>query len=287
MLSMPRFHYLAPQSLEEAITMLTKQKGAKVIAGGTDLLVKMKKREIRNPALIGLKNIPYLDSIIDDGKLLKLGPLVTHQTAENSPLLNQYADFLAAACGDLGSYQIRCMGTLAGNICNASPSADSIPSLLVLQAQLRIFGPAGETTLPIDQFFQGPFETVLGREEILTSIEIPKPFPSSRGVYLKMSKVTEHDETLVGVAVLATQSSSNGIIEEIKIGLGSVAPTPIRAKRTETYLQGKDPADYQALRKAQELLMSEISPRSRSEYRRRITANLFEQALKVVLNKIL
>jgi len=283
--SLPRFEYLAPKTLEEAVTILKKEQRAKVIAGGTDLLVKMKKREATYQKLIGLKNIPNLNFIIEEENVIKLGPMVIHEEAEKSLLLNRYTDFLAEACRHLGSYQVRCMGTVAGNVCNASPSADTIPSLLILDARLRIVNPKSDRVLPIDQFIVKPFETVLQRDEILTAIEISKPLPGSKGVYLKIPKVTEKDETLVGIALLLKREFSTGIIEDIRIGLGSVAPFPIRAKKTETYLRGKNPEDRKSMREAKDLLMIEISPRSRADYRRKMTEYLFDEALRAVLNK--
>ena len=282
MLRLPRFDYFAPQSLEEASTLLIKGDGRRsLLAGGTDLLVKMKRGEVRCEGVIGLKNIPELDSISVEDDLIRLGPMVTHRAVAHSISLNRCAGFLCDACGDLGTYHVRYMGTVAGNICNGSPSADSLPSLLVLEARLRILGPNGEKGLPIDQIFLGPFQTALGRDEILTSIEIPKPPPSCRGVYLKIPKVTEKDETLVGIAMSMVQTST-GAIEEIRIGLGSVAPTPIRARETETYLRGKDPEDLSSLGEAKRLLLEEISPRSRAEYRRRMVEHLFDRAMEML-----
>ncbi|RPJ03758.1 MAG: hypothetical protein EHM36_11830, partial [Deltaproteobacteria bacterium] len=231
--------------------------------------------------VIGLKNISGLDSITEEESLIRLGPMVTHRAVAQSIPLNRYASFLSDACRDLGTYHVRFMGTVAGNICNASPSADSLPSLLVLEAHLRILGPEGEKRLPIDQFFAGPFQTALRSGEILTSIEIPKPPPSQRGVYLKIPKVTEKDETLVGIAMSMLQAST-GAIEEIRIGLGSVAPTPIRARETETFLRGKDAADPASVKEAKRLLLEEISPRSRPEYRRRMVEHLFDQGMRIL-----
>lgn len=286
MLRLPKFEYFAPQSLEEGIALLTKENGqAKVVAGGTDLLVKMKKREIKCPKLVGLKNISGLDFVQENGNMIRLGPLVTHDAAANSDLLKKYTPFLAKTCRELGSYQVQCMGTIGGNICNASPSADSVVPLLVLEPQVRILSRAGERLVSLDQFFMGPFETVLGNDEILTSIQIPKPAAGSRGVYLKLPKVTEKDETLVGVAMVLMSDPSRGTIEEIRIGLGSMAPTPIRAKKTEDYLRGKDLEDPVSLSHAEELLMSEVFPRSRGEYRRQVAKYLFRQGLEILGNE--
>jgi CO/xanthine dehydrogenase FAD-binding subunit len=282
MLRLPRFDYIAPSSLEEASDLLIKGDGRlKLLAGGTDLLVKMKRGEAKCEGVIGLKNISGLDAISIEDDLIRLGPMVTHHAAAHSVSLSRYARFLCDACGDLGTYHVRFMGTVAGNICNGSPSADSLPSLLVLEARLRILGPGGEKRLPIDQVFTGPFQTILRSDEILTSIEISKPPPSSRGVYLKVPKVTEKDETLVGLAMSIVQTSA-GAIEEIRIGLGSVAPTPIRAKETEAFLRGKDPSDAASIGEAKKLLLQEISPRSRAEYRRRMVEHLFEKAIGIL-----
>ena len=282
MLRLPRFDYYGPRSLEEASALLIKGQGRlTLLAGGTDLLVRMKRGEVKCEGVIGLKNISGLDSITEEENLIRLGPMVTHRAVAQSIALNRYASFFSDACRDLGTYHVRFMGTVAGNICNGSPSGDSLPSLLVLGAQLSILGPNGEKRLPIDQFFVGPFQTVLGSDEILTSIEIPKPPPSHRGVYLKIPKVTEKDETLVGVAMSMARAST-GAIEEIRIALGSVAPTPIRARKTEACLRGKDPCDEASLREAKRLLSAEVSPRSRAEYRRRMAEHLFDQALRIL-----
>ena len=283
MLRLPKVDYFAPQSLEEASTLLKKGDGRlTLLAGGTDLLVRMKRGEVQCEGVIGLKNIPGLDSIRKEDDLIRLGPMVTHHAVAHSIPIQRYIGFFSDACRDLGTYQVRSMGTVAGNICNGSPSADSIPSLLVLGAQLRILGPDGERKLPIDQFFSGPFQTVLKRDEILTSIEIPLPPPSYGGIYLKIPKMTEKDETLVGVAMLLAPYPLRGPIEEIKIALGSVAPIPLRARATEACLKGKDPRDEKILSQAKELLSSEISPRSRAEYRRRMAGYLFDQALGIL-----
>jgi len=276
---------VAPESLDEALSIMTRERGGvKIIAGGTDLLVKIKKRESRYQKLLGLKRISNLDYVLAEKDFIRLGPLVTHEMAAKSPVLKEYTPILTEACGDLGSYQIRCMGTVAGNICNASPSADSVPPLLTLQACIRVVSTDGERVLPLDQIFVGPFETVLQDHEIVASIEIPKPPVGSRGIYLKMPKITEKDETLVGVAVLLKREAS-GKLEEIRIGLGSVAQTPIRARKTEAFLRGRDPEDQKTLREAKNTLIAEISPRSRADYRKRITGYLFEEGVRIVLTK--
>ena len=286
MLRLTKCDYLAAGSLEEALSMVTQSKGeAKVIAGGTDLLVKLKKREANYKRLIGLKGISNLDFIVEERDQIRLGPLVTHDGASRSSLLKRYVGFLAEACGDLGSYQVRCMGTVVGNVCNASPSADSLPSLLALDARISILSSTGEKSVPLDRVFVGPFMTLVRNDEIVTAIEIPKPPPESRGIYVKMPKVTEKDETLVGVALLLRREASTGKIEQIRLGLGSVAPTPIRAKETESILTGKNPEDPKVLAQAKEVLMKEISPRSRAGYRRHITGYLFEEGLRALLSK--
>ncbi len=286
MLRLTKCDYLAPGSLEEALSMVMQEKGeAKIIAGGTDLLVKMKKREAKYRRLVGLKGIPNLDFVTEERDRIRLGPLVTHDGASRSSVLKKYMSFLAEACGDLGSYQVRCMGTVVGNVCNASPSADSIPSLLALEARITILNSEGERSVPIDQIFVGPFMTKVKNDELVTAIEIPKPPFGSRGIYVKMPKVTEKDETLVGVALLLRREASTGRVEQMRLGLGSVAPTPIRAKETELFLAGKNPDHPEVLARAKEILLKEISPRSRADYRRHITGYLFEEGLRTLLNK--
>jgi CO/xanthine dehydrogenase FAD-binding subunit len=237
---LPRFEYLLAKTLEEALSALKDQKGlAKVFAGGTDLIPQLKRREIPTPkCVIDLKGISGLDKITyDEGSGLTIGSLTTISALAQSPIVMQHFPSLFQAASSIGSPQVRNRGTFVGNICTAVPSADSAPALLTLEATIKIKGPEGERTVPIDKFFTGPRTTVLKLDEILVEISVPAPAAASRGVYLKLSPRHSMDLAIVGVAVLG--ATENGVCKDVKIALGAVAPTPIRAPMAEEMLKGQ------------------------------------------------
>lgn len=237
---LPRFEYLLPKTLEEALAALKRQKGsAKVFAGGTDLIPQLKRREIHTPKIvIDLKGISGLDKLAyDENSGLSIGPLTTINALAESQVVMRHFPSLFQAASSIGSPQVRNRGTFAGNICTAVPSADSAPALLTLEAEIKIKESKKERTVSISKFFTGPRTTVLKPDEILVDIFVPKPKAGSRGVYLKLSPRHSMDLAIVGVAVLG--SSENGICKDIKIALGAVAPTPIRSPMAEAMLKGQ------------------------------------------------
>ena len=167
----------------------------------------------------------------------------------------------------------------------AGPSQDTPPSLLVLDAKLKLVSLNGERIVPIDEFFIGPFQTALDEGELLTEIQIPTPPPKSASCYLRSTKITMVDETLVGVAVLMAFDPTNGTCNDIKIGLCSVAPTPIRAKRAEELLRGSKIEDKLVEQVAQ-VAADETTPRSRADYRRKMTGILVKRAINETWRKV-
>lgn len=281
------FEYFEPRTISEALQILSNYGSkAKVLAGGTDLLVSMKKKEITPQHILYIKGIPGLDYIKygqKDG--LRIGALTPHRSVADSSVVKDKFGLLATACGKVGSLQIRTMGTLGGNICKAGPSQDSIPALLVLDAKLKLSSLDGDRVVPANEFFIAPFQTVLKENELLTEIQIPSPPPRSGGCYHWFTKATAVDETLVGVAILITPDSKSGFCKDIKIGLGSVAPTPIRARRAEELLKGKK-IDDKLMEEAARVAVDETVPRSRAEFRRRVTGVLVERAINEAWHKV-
>jgi len=280
------FDYLAPKTIKEACSLLSKYEDkARLIAGGTDLLLSMKRRQISPRYVISLKNIPELDHIHYSQKEgLRIGALATLQSIASSPIIKDKFGLLGTACNKIGIPQVRNMGTIGGNICNAGPSQDSIPSLLVLDARLKLVGLQSKRVVPIDKFFTGPFQTVLDQAELLTEIQIPNTPPRSDGCYQWLTKVTEADETLAGVAVLLTLDTDS-ICKDIKIGLCSVAPTPMRARQAEEVLRGKK-LESKLIEQAARIAAEETRPRSRADYRRQMTGILVNRAINEVWQKI-
>jgi len=259
---------------------------AKVLAGSTDLVISMKKRQITPQYVVYIMGIPDLDNIQYSQEAgLRIGALATYRAIANSPIVREKFELLATACGKVGTPQVRNMGTIGGNICKGGPSQDSIPSLLVLAAKLKLISLRGERIVPIDEFLIAPFKTVLEEAELLTEIQIPTPPPRSAGCYKWLTKRTMVDETLVGVAVLMSRDSNNGLCSDIKIGLCSVAPTPVRARRAEEVLRGQK-IDHGLIEQAAQVAADETRPRSRADYRRRMTRVLVERAINEVWQEI-
>ncbi len=237
---LPKFEYLSPKSMDEAQAVLSVRQGAAaLLAGGTDLIPQLKRRGIDTPeVLVDLKNIPGLDVLSYDEKGgLSIGPLATISAVAHSPFVQERFSALALAASSMASPQVRNRGTIGGNICNAVPSADSAPALLALGASVTLRGSGGERIVPMDRFFTGPRKTVLEKDELLSGISIPCPDRFARGIYLKLSPRHSMDLAIVGVA--AVGSLEDGICKDVKIALGAVAPTPVRALTAEAILKGQ------------------------------------------------
>ena len=281
------FEYLEPETVEEAVEFLSRYGDkVKVLAGGTDLLISMKKRRISPQCVVYIKSIPELDYINYSQEAgLRIGALATHSAIADSPVVRDKFELLATACGKVGTPQVRNMGTIGGNICQGGPSQDSIPPLLVLEAKLKLVSLQSERIVPIDEFFIAPFKTALQEAELLTEIQIPIPPPRSAGCYKWFTKITTVDETLVGVAVLMSLDSSDDICSDLRIGLCSVAPTHIRARQAEEVLRGKE-IDNGLIEQVAQVAAEEAKPRSRADYRRRMTKVLVAEAINETWQKI-
>ncbi len=280
-MSLPKFEYLAPKTVAEACSLLSQYKEkAKVIAGGTDLLVQMKERTITPQYLIGLNGIANLDYIEHSEARLRIGALASLNSIAGSPLVREKFALLADAMSTIGTIQVRNRGTIGGNLCNAAPSADSAPPLIILGAQVKVVGEQGERVIPLEGFFTGPGETTLQAGEILTEVQIPDIPPNTGGTYLKLFARSAIDIAAVGVAALLT--AKDGTCSDAKIALGAVAPTPIRAKEAEKSIIGKK-IEKDLIEKVAELASEESRPisdiRSSAEYRREMVKVLTRRAI--------
>jgi len=233
------FDYWEAPSLDEALTEL-EVSGAdtKIIAGGTDLVLNMKKKNILPRRVISLHNINELDFVKPDDSRVRIGALTKHADLAANPFLKQHLPILCQAVGLIGSWQIRNVGTIGGNICNASPAADSAPPLLVLNAQLIVASKAAEKKIPLASFFTGPGETALETGQILKEIVIELPKQRSAGCYLKLRRRKAVDVSLAGVAFQAETGPDGKTLAKVGIALGGVAPTPVRAPEAEAILVG-------------------------------------------------
>ncbi len=280
-----RFNYLEPTTVKEAISLLTKYDGrARIIAGGTDLMVQIRNKACSPEYVVDITYIPGFDYIKFDKKLgLRIGALTPVRSIEKSEELTHTYPVLCQAAGLLGSVAIRNVGTLGGNLCNAAPSADNAPSLIGLSAKAKITGPDGERVVPLEEFFTGPGSTVLKTGELLAEIQVPVPAAGTKGVYLKHGR-SAIDLAIVGVGVVMIMS--DGTCQDARIVLGAVAPTPMRAKKAEEILRGKK-VTAALIDKSAQAASEEARPitdvRASADYRREIVRVLTRRAINQII----
>ncbi len=249
----PRFEYYAPTTVSKAVGLL-EQAGpeARVMAGGTDLLVKIRFRVIQPRALVGLKKIKGLNRIsFSRKKGLTIGATALLADVAASSSVRRHYPGVAQAAGQTANVQVRNMGTVVGNLCNASPSADNAPTLLALGSQVRIAGPGSERVLALEDFFQGPGITALKPGEIVTSVNVPLPPPRSATAYLSLSARAKLDCSAVGVGVMLSLDDRDRC-RDLRVFVGSCAPIPVRAKGAEQLLIGEKLTDRAVERAALE-----------------------------------
>ncbi|MFZ5646742.1 MAG: FAD binding domain-containing protein [Bacillota bacterium] len=284
---LPDFDYYAPDNLNEACQFLARfGSKAKVLAGGTDLMVKMKHDLLAPEVLVSLKNISQLKNIeYVEGRGVVIGAAITHNQLANSPLLQKKYLSVCEAAHHMANNQVRNVGTVGGNIVNAVPSADLPPILIALNAGIKIVGTAGERELPLESFFTGPSQTVIKNDEILTEIIIPEQ-QSTGSTYMKFGLRRSGALAVVGVAVSVTVEGS--ILKDVRIALGAVAPTPIRAFKAEELLKGKAVTD-ELLEEAGVCASGECKPisdiRGSEEYRRDMVRVFTRRALRKAINE--
>jgi len=239
---LPRFEYHAPASIKEAIALLRKYgSNARILAGGTDLLLAMKKRVLTPEHLINIKEIVALRGISDDGQQgLIIGSLVTCAELEASPIIKEKAPALWDAAYVMASPQVKTLATIGGNLCSAVPSADTAPPLIAMGAEVVLSGPKGERTMLLEKFFKGPAESKLARNEILTHLSIPRQPAGSGAAYLKLMRRAALDLALVGTAAYVRLDADKKTCKEVRIALGAVAPTPMRAPMAEKVLTNRE-----------------------------------------------
>jgi carbon-monoxide dehydrogenase medium subunit len=276
------FEYFEPKTLEEAVFLLSRYNGkADVLAGGTDLLVEIKDH-IRAPDyVVNIKKIPDLDRLDYDAKSgLRFGALVTAREIETSAIIPDKYRGLRKAASEIGSIQIRNRATVAGNICRASPSADTLPPLIADGASVKIYGAQGERIILLEQFFTGPGKTILKPNELVTEVTIPPLAPHTGSIYIKHGRRKAMELATVAVAVFLTRDGDT--CRDIRIVLGAVAPTPIRAKRAEAALRGQK-LDERSIATAADTAMGESRPisdvRGSADYRREMVRVLTRRAI--------
>jgi len=276
------FELLEPETVEEAVQILSSYGNkAKVLAGGIDLVSRMRRWQIKPECLVSIQKIPGLDYIEGNGGgRLSIGALTTLRSVELSPIIQKDWMILYEVAHQIASIQVKTMGTVVGNLCVATPASDIVPVLFVLGAELKIVGPTSEKTIPIENFYIGVDQTILEPNQVVTEIVIPGIPAGAGGAFLKLEK-TKADIAKVNVA--ATVTVTNGTCKEAKIALGAVAPCVIRATRAEGILKGEK-LDEKTTARAAEAAADEATPitdlRSTAEYRKEMVAVLVRRAIE-------
>jgi carbon-monoxide dehydrogenase medium subunit len=276
------FEYHEPASLAEAVDLGTRfGPDARFLAGGTDLVIQMRRGKVQPRHVVALHRVPGLGGIAVDGALT-LGALVTHRQIERAPSFQGALRGLVEGAEVVGGHQIRNVGTVGGNIVNASPAADVVPVLLALDASVTCAGRAGERTLPLDEFLVGPGQTRRHPEEVLTTIRFPRLAARSATAFLKAGRRRAMEISVVCVAVRLTLDDDGTRCRAARIALGAVAPTTWRARAAERVLEGQ-PLTADALREAGVQAARDCQPisdvRASARYRRLLVEAMVPRAL--------
>jgi carbon-monoxide dehydrogenase medium subunit len=254
------FEYVRASTVSQAVDLLRKNgERAKVLAGGQSLIPLLKLRLASPEILVDIGRIPGLSSIQEDGAGLKIGALARHRDLEHATAIRERYPLLGDVPKVLGDPEVRNLGTIGGSLAHADPAGDWGTALLAFDAKLVASGPKGKRTIPVDEFFEDTFSTALQPAEILTEIRIPKPAARSGGAFKKLKRKTGDFAIVSAAAQLELDAS--GAIAKVRIGLGAVGATPVRAKRAEAALLGKKPGDA-AFDEAGRLAAQESNPSS-------------------------
>ncbi len=276
---MKRFDYYQPESLKEAYQLMEKFKGeALYVAGGTDVIVRIKQRAIEPEALISLRGLKELRGIKDNGGLT-LGAGTLFRDIERYPLIAKEYPALHQAASMLANLQIRNVATVGGNLCNAAPSADSAPPLIVLGAMVVLEGPGGERKISLEDFFTGPGQTAKEAQEIMREIHIPEKDANTATAFLKIGRVSQ-DIAIANAAALVTME--NKVCKRCRLAVGAVAPVPLRLKGIEEKIEGEEITD-DLLQEVEKMVCDAVSPitdvRATKEYRRTVSGVLVKRAI--------
>jgi len=227
----------APTEVEAAVALLAGEDGARVLSGGTDLLVQMRLGAGAPALFVDVKRIPRLSAVQLDSSGLKIGAAVSAAEIYENDSIRSLWPGLAHATDLIGSSQIQGRATWSGNLCNSSPAADSVPALIACNATAVIAGPKGERRVAVEEFTTGPGQTVLERGEFVVEFEVPAPAPHASDAYERLIPRTEMDIAVVGVGV-AMELDGAGAVASARVVLGAVAPTAIRVPDAEVALVG-------------------------------------------------
>ena len=287
---MTPFEYQTPKSLKEVHANL-KEFGsdAKLVAGGTALIIMMKQRLLRPSCLISLRSVRGLNGIELQNGGLRIGGLATHRQLETSPLIRRRLPMLAETYHHVATLRVRNMATVGGGLAHADPNQDPPPSLIALGATLKATSANGSRVIPMDEFFKDYYETVLNPDELITEVMVPKLPSNSGAAYIKFLPRTADDYATVSAAAVLTLDKSNKTVADVRIALGSVGVTPIRATAAEAVLRGQ-PLKAEAFAEAGEKAKEAVDPisdfRGSAGYKKDMAAVFVRRALEQALGDL-
>jgi aerobic carbon-monoxide dehydrogenase medium subunit len=280
---MNAFSYLAPETLEEALTLLHEHgEDAKILAGGTALIIMMKQRLVLPDVLISLDRVRGLDFVAQEDGVLRLGGLLTHRAAELASPVRARVPVLADTYHHVATIRIRNMATVAGSLAHADPNQDPPVTLLALDAQVRLASTQGQRDVALADFFTDYYETVMQPDELLTEVRVPLPQPHTGSAYCKFLPRSADDYATVGVAATVRVNPATGACEDCRIAMGSVGVTPLRAPAAEDLLRGQQRTDallQEAAAAAQQVTDPISDTRGSADYKRAMAGVFVRRAL--------
>jgi len=288
---LPRFDYVRASTPDEVVRLLEAHgESVRLLMGGTDLFVRMRDGVIHPQVVVDVKHLPGMrDVVFDEQAGLTVGAAVTMNEVARHPDVVAHYPLLAEAANSVASYQLRNRATLGGNLCNASPAADTAPATLVLEGRIVLYGARGEREVPATEFFLGPGRTAREATEIVTAIRYPPPLKGAAGRYLKLGRNKVGDLSIVGVAVLGYPDETAASGYRFRIGLASVAPVPIRASEAEEVLSTQPPSEGTfalAAEKAMEAASPISDVRASAAYRKAMVRALTLRGLRAVWERL-
>jgi nicotinate dehydrogenase FAD-subunit len=285
----PFFDWQNPKTLKEACNLLEEERGeVKVIAGGTDLMINLRKGHLRPRCLVDITGIEDLHGIKEEDGKISIGAAVTHAEVASSLLVQGYGRVLSDAARMIGSPQIRNLGTIGGNIINASPAADAVPPLMVLDAVAEVTSYAGERKIPLVQLFSGPYETSLKPHELLVRITFQKLPSGVRTSFVRLARRERMAIARMSVAIVLQLDRQRNGIEDIRVSIGAMTATPHRLSEAEMFLKEKSP-DEHLLRQASQMVSQAIvrwsGLRASTGYKVPVVESLFLRAVRKALRE--
>ncbi len=287
---MQAFEYIPSATIDEAITVLNREGDqARVLSGGTDLLVQMREGRRKVTAVVDIKHIPEVNRLsYDPVRGLDIGAAVPCYRIYGDDTVSTMYPGLIDAVSLIGGVQVQGRATLGGNLCNASPAADSIPALIMLQTVCVIAGPAGRREVPVEDFCTAPGRTVLQRGELLISLHLPPPARHSGAAYLRFIPRNEMDIAVVGAGASITLDDTEHIVQSARIALGAVAPTPLYVPAAGQSMVGHIPTREvieEASRIAQSAAVPITDMRGSAAQRTHLSAVLTRRALEIAIDR--